>query len=202
MQTMSRALEADLSVLREYLSHYSELPEPELLEFAAHVSRQHYQRGEFFTRIGDTHDRVGFVVHGLFRVYYIGPEGEYHIRNFCQEGRPLGSYATLLTGQAAHVNIEALEDSWVLQFSFTRLEAWFARSAAWERLGRRIAEQHYISRERREYSLLAFDARGRVDRFHEDFPGLEPRLTRTDIASYIGVRPETLSRLLGKKRRT
>lgn len=188
-----------MSGLRAYLAQLAPMPEAELADFAAAFTAKPYGRGEFFTRVGDTHDRVGFVARGLFRVYYAGADGEYHIRNFCFEGKPLGSYATILAGRPAHVSIEALEDSVVLQFPYSALAGRYSRGPSWERLGRRVAEEHYISRERREYSLLAFDAAGRIARFQEDFPGLEARLTRADIASYVGVRPETLSRVLGKK---
>ena len=184
-----------LQAVRSYLESLSPVPAAELEPFLAALVVKEYAPGEFFTRIGDTHDRVGFVVRGVFRVYYLGPEGELHVRNFCKEGMPLGSYATILTGQPAHVSIEALETSVVAQFPYRELSTRFARHPTWERLGRRVAEEHYIARERREYTLLALDAQARYERFREDFPGLESRVTQTNIASYVGVKPETLSRL-------
>src|SRR6185503_7847749 len=98
-----------------------------------HASEVDYPRGSFFTRTDQRDAPIGFVIRGLFRVYYSGADGTYHVRNFIAEGRPLGSYATAISNEPAHVDIEALEDSRVLQFSFEALRAQFARSQAWER---------------------------------------------------------------------
>jgi len=112
---------------------------------------------------------------------------------------PLGSYATILTGRPTHVNIEAIEDSVVLQFSYSELSKRYERHIGWERLGRKIAERHYISRERREHDFLACNAAQRYETFLEEFPGLEARISQTNIASYLGITPETLSRILKKR---
>lgn len=190
----------------DYLNHakhfilgLSPLPEEEFRDFAKSIETKIYAPEEFFTKIEDTHDRVGFVVQGVFRVYYISPEGDYHVRNFCIEGMPIGSYATILTHQPAHVNIEALEKSVVLQFSYSELSKRFSKHPGWEHLGRRLAESHYISRERREYTFLACDASERYERFLQEFPGLDARISQSNIASYIGVTPETLSRIIKKR---
>jgi CRP-like cAMP-binding protein len=175
------------------------VPEAEITDFAPVITVQRYEPGELFTRVGDTHDRVGFVLSGVFRVYYVAPDGEMFIRNFCHEGKPVGSYATILTGKPAHVSIEALEPASVAQFSYAELARRYDRHPVWERIGRRIAEEHYIARERREYHLLAFDAATRYEHFRRDFPGLDQRITQVNIASYIGVTPETLSRLRKKR---
>jgi CRP-like cAMP-binding protein len=191
-----RATEPSLGALKAYLQQLAPIDDAEIARFAsAHAAEVDYARGAFFTSPGDTHDRVGFVAAGLFRVYYTGADGTYHIRNFCPERTPIGSYATILSGQPAHVSIQAVEDSTVVEFSYQFLREEFDRSASWERLGRRIAEEHYLSRERREEVLLTLDAEGRLAEFEEEFGGLADRLTRADVASYIGVRPETLSRL-------
>lgn len=182
-------------LLRGYLLQLGEIPEPEVDAFLAKISETPYAKGSFFTRAGESHDRIGFVARGLFRVYYTGADGTHHIRNFCPEGTPIGSYATVLQCAPAHVDIEALEDSLVLQFSYRDFQERMHEKPAWERIARRVAELHYVSRERREFDLLTRDAEGRFARFREEFGHIEARLTSTDIASYIGVRRETLSRL-------
>lgn len=191
----------DMDATRARILALAPVPEDLLTSFLADARVRGYEPGAFFTRPGDTHDRVGFVLEGLFRVYYTGEDGSVRIRNFCHEGRPLGSYATILAGLPAHVSIEALEASRVLEFGYSALERRFNEHPSWERLGRRLAEEHYVSRERREHQLLALDARGRYEAFRAEFPGLDARVKRRDVASYIGIEPETFSRLLGSKKR-
>jgi CRP-like cAMP-binding protein len=188
------------AALRAYLLQLGPLLNAQVDAFLSRVSEARYAKGSFFTRSGDTHDRLGFVVRGLFRVYYTGSDGTMHVRNFCHEGMPIGSYATVLQAQPAHVDIEALEDSQVLQFSYGDFMKRVDGDLAWERVARRLGEQHYVSRERREQVLLTLDAAGRLAAFEQEFGAISHRLTASDIASYIGVRRETLSRLRTRRR--
>jgi CRP-like cAMP-binding protein len=187
-------------LLRAYLLQLGEVPEPEVDAFFTKIYEATYRKGSFFTRVGEAHDRIGFVVRGLFRSYYTGADGTHHIRNFCPEGTPIGSYATVLHCTPAHVDIEALEESVVLQFSYRDFQQRMQAHPAWDRIARRVAELHYVSREKREFDLLTRDAEGRFDRFLEEFGHIEGRLTSTDIASFIRVRRETLSRLKRRRR--
>jgi CRP-like cAMP-binding protein len=195
-----------LDVVGAYLTQLAPIPREELSRFAAqHLTLVSYRRKAFFTQPGDPSARLGVVVEGLFRVYYVGLDGSAHVRNFCERGTPVGAYGSILSGKPANVAIEALEDSKVLELPYAALVRQYETGSVWERLGRRIAEEHYISRERREHALLTMDAAGRYARFREEFPTLSARLKRSDIASYIRVRPETLSRLssmaIGSRRR-
>ncbi len=175
------------------------LSEHEFSELVPLLKDQSYEKGEKFCKPGEMSDRVGFVLTGLFRVYYLGQEGEVHVRNFCAEDRLLGSFATILAAEPAHVCIEALEASRVATLSYRSFERLFEKGAVWERVGRKIAESHYVSRERREFQLLTMDAAERYQAFLRDFPGLEERITQINVAAYLGVSPVTLSRLKAKR---
>lgn len=186
-----------IAIVQRLVERLAPIPPAEVERFLRAEARAvEYPRGACFTTVGDASGRVGFVLHGAFRVCYRGAKGAKHVRNFCVEGTPIGPYATLLEGQPSNVDIEALEPSEVIELPYAAMVKKFAASHAWERLGRRIAEQHYVSRARREHALLALDAGERLERFFEELPTLEARLKNHDIAAYIGVRPETLSRLL------
>lgn len=192
---------AGLARLRDRVLAYAPVPPAQLDAFLGEVRVRSYEPGSFFTLPGDTHDRVGFVLEGLFRVYYTGEDGGVRIRNFCHEGKPLGSYATILAGLPAHVAIEALEPSRVAEFPYAALARRFEEHAAWERVGRLLAEEHYVARERREFEFLTLGAAERYEAFRQAFPGLDARLKRRDVASYVGVEPETFSRLLSRAKK-
>ena len=189
-----------METLYAYFKSLSPIPQEEFSKFKKEVSVKKYTKGDFFCQSGDLHDKVGFVLAGIFRVYYLNHEGDISIRNFCMEGRPIGSYATILTGDPAHVEVEALEDAIVLEMKYSSLQNRFEQHPSWERLGRKIAELHYISRERREYQLLTFNATERYMAFLSDFPGLSDRITQANIAAYLGVNPVTLSRIVSKSK--
>jgi CRP-like cAMP-binding protein len=71
---------------------------------------------------------------------------------------------------------------------------------AWNRFSVRVLEHFYLLKARREYEPLALDAAGRYDVFRQAFPGLEDRVKQADIASYLGISPEHLSRLRRARR--
>ena len=180
------------------MDQYVTLPQDELLLFAEKINMKSFTKGQFFTQIGDSHDNIAFVQSGVFKVYYLTSDGRQVTRNFCTKGKPVGSYVTILQKKSAHVNIQATEDSVVHMTTYSHLQSFFTKGIAWECLGRKIAEEHYISREKREHQLLTLDATQRYQCFKEDFPGLENRVNQGDIASYLGIDPATLSRIRRK----
>ncbi len=193
---MEERLSNAIREVQSALSRLSPVPAAELARFIeSETILAQYPIGTYFTRPSDASARLGFVVKGLFRVFYVGPDGSEHVRNFCRKGTFIGAYGAILSGQVANVAIQSLEAAEVLELSYPALARQFETGAEWERLGRRIAEEHYISRERREHALLTLDAFGRLQRFQQEFADIAPFLKRSDIASYIDVRPETLSRL-------
>jgi CRP-like cAMP-binding protein len=193
--------EMESTGLYHYISQLAGVTADEFLPFKNMVMVRTVLRQSHFSKVGDQTRMVGFVLQGGFTVAYITRRGDEIIRNFCIEKMPIGSFATILTQQPCHVNITAFEDSLVAQIDYDQLLKLFKAHHAWERFGRRVAELHYISRENREYQLLAFSAEERYQSFLADYPGLSSRVTQSDIASYIGITPESLSRIRAKKKR-
>ena len=187
--------------LQKYFMQLAQVSENDFEYFVDLIEERRYLKGDFFCEPEQKDDLVGFVISGIFRVYYLNQEGEVFIRNFCMEGSPIGSYATILTSDPSHVCIEALENSSVVTINYSNFSSLFEKKGCWERLGRKIAELHYISRERREYQLLTMNATKRYEAFLKDFPGLEARITQSNMASYIGVNPVTLSRIITRSKK-
>lgn len=183
--------------LSVFLKSMADIPEEELSAFYQKLSVRSLDKGEFFCRAGEPNDTLAFVAKGLFRVYYTAGDKKF-IRNFCPEGTPIASYATLLTAQPAHVNIEALEDSVVAEMKYTDFISFYKRHVSWEKFGRKVAENFYVKREQREYQLLTMDAQSRYEIFQQEFGSLADRLTQVNIAGYLGISPESLSRILKK----
>jgi CRP-like cAMP-binding protein len=71
----------------------------------------------------------------------------------------------------------------------------YASDMEWQKLGRRIAELLYIRKEQRELSFLLLDAPARYQRFCAQFGQQADRIPQYYIASYLGIRPQSLSRL-------
>lgn len=111
-----------------------------------------------------------------------------------------GSFYSSLTRTPCRFGIQALEKTRVIKARFADFTRLFDTDIRWERLGRVLAEQHFILKEQREAALLLDDAETRYRQFLEDYPGLDKRIAQYHIASYIGVTPVTLSRVRKKMR--
>jgi len=95
-------------------------------------------------------------------------------------------------------HIQAMEDSELLIGDYDRMKKLYARNAGWQELGRRIAENFYVGKERREYELLQLSASERYLMFDQEYPGLARRIPQYYVASYLGITPVALSRIVSR----
>ncbi len=92
--------------------------------------------------------------------------------------------------------IEAMEDAVVIEIAYDLLEELMDRSHMWEQFVRKSVERLYIRKEARERELLYLSAMERYRAFLLKYPGMDKRIPQYHIASYLGISPVSLSRLL------
>ena len=102
-------------------------------------------------------------------------------------------------GRCNQVPNQALEKAEILQFAYDDWLALKETSPIWQMLLIRMLEKGYGAKERRERDLLLLDAETRYKNFCEDHPDLNKRVKQYQIASYLGIQPESLSRLKKKR---
>ena len=147
---------------------------------------------------------MGFIVGGLFRVYYVDPAtAQEHNMFFVPEATFLTSLKGMLTQEVCPYYIAALEDAELLVISIDQLQRLYAQSHGWERFGRLLAEQYLILHQGKSESLLFQTAEQRYLALLAQFPGITNRVALGHIASYLGIQGPSLSRIraqLGKPR--
>ncbi|MBI2769929.1 MAG: Crp/Fnr family transcriptional regulator [Burkholderiales bacterium] len=191
----------DLSPLRAALHSLSPLGDEAWAGLEGQVTARVVAATEILLRAGDRASEVFFVRSGLLREYYVDGEGRETTRRFTQSGELSGSLADLLSGQPAMVWIEALEPAEIWRMEWARLDALAERNSDWMRLARALAEQLYLRKMQREFELLTLDAAQRYRRFSQQHPGLDARLPRQLVASYLGITPVHLSRIRASGKR-
>lgn len=139
---------------------------------------------------------VGFIVKGIFRVYYTDPKTEQeHNLVFANENMFLASLKSMVTQTACPYAIEALEDAELLVIQHDHLQALYGQSHGWERFGRLLAEQYLIFNQSRSESLLTQTAEERYVDLMKNYPDLLNRVSLGHISSYLGIKGPSLSRI-------
>lgn len=189
----------ELSALKNFISAFAELPALEWLEFTRALRIRKLNPGEVLFEQGTPYsdqNPVGFVLSGLIYTYYTDRAGHEAVKNFAWEGRLIAPYTSLLLKQPISFTAKAWESTWVVTLPFGELNRFYDRHKSWERLGRKAAEKLLIERERREYEMLFLEAKERWMAFTKYYEPIVNRVPQWMIASFIGITPVALSRIL------
>ncbi len=181
--------------IAQIIAEYTGLPEKEAGEMFAISHLQTLPKGAFFIRAGEQPQKLGLVLKGLFRYLYIDREGNEYTKSFLPEGNFLTAYSSMIKGEGSYFFIEALEDSEILVFSYADWQNLRAAGTVWKDFLLVQLERAFMMKEQRERDLLLFDAETRYLNFTRDFPGLITRIKQHQVASYLGIKPESLSRI-------
>ncbi len=156
-----------------------------------------YRKGETFVSLGETPNRVGFVLEGLFAQEYVAESGDATIKYFFPEGRFAASVGAMLAGTASKFSIGALEDTKVISYGFSEFKQLTEQCEDIARFYIRYMERHWIlEKEPLEISFRHDRAAQRYRDFLKTYPGLAARLKKHHIASYLGITPTQFSRLV------
>ncbi|GAB4019887.1 Crp/Fnr family transcriptional regulator [Spirosoma migulaei] len=189
-------ISAPHDVLHQHLQQFAQLPEADmqLADEFWHVRK--IAKHDFFNFQNSVCRQVGFVLKGMFRVYYVDPKTELeHNLYFIPEHMFLTSLKGLLTKTTCPYLIEALEDAELLVIDREDLQQLYPRSHSWERFGRILAEQYFLFNQMRSESLLTQIAEERYIDLVENFPDILNRVSLGHISSYLGIKGPSLSRI-------
>lgn len=153
-----------------------------------------YKKGGFFLVEGQICKQVGFVAKGLMR-YYINHNGEEKTYAFSQENNYVCNYESFLPKSPSSKIIQALEDCDVLVISHDDLEIFYANVREGERFGRIAIGTVFIQMLQDITSFYTETPELRYERFIKNHADLQQRISQYHIASYVGVKPQSLSRI-------
>jgi CRP-like cAMP-binding protein len=153
-----------------------------------------YKKGSFFLQEGDVCRQIGFISSGLVR-YYINNEGEDKTYDFGQENEFVCNYESFVPQQPSRQSIQALEDCTLQIISYNDLQTFYKEVANGNRFGRLVIEQVFIKTLRELNSFYTDSPVRRYEKFILEHPDLQQRVSQYHIASFVGVQPQSLSRI-------
>jgi CRP-like cAMP-binding protein len=174
------------------------LPETKIDEFLSITREKSISASDYFIRAGEVPTKIAFLVSGLFRYVYINNNGDEFTKGIIIENFFLSSYSAMIMEKPSYFSIEALEDSKILEISWKDFTKLMESDVFWIKFLLKFVEKGYMIKEKRERDLLLLDAEKRYKNFLNEFPGMDQRIKQGIIASYLGIKPETLSRIRRK----
>lgn len=179
-----------------YIARYAKPPATQVAAFVAGGRRATVARGEALVELGDTTHPLYFVHSGIVRYMLILPDsGDDVTKDFSFGPSFATSFGSAVSGQPARVGIVAVTDCVVTRWPLARLTALYEADAAWQKLGRRLAEWLYVRKEDREIAFLTQTAEARYGDLTRTFGDRIEQVPQRHLASYLGITPESLSRL-------
>ena len=159
------------------------------------------RKKQYLLQEGDVCKFMAFVERGALRSYTVDEKGSEHIIQFALEGWTISDLYSFLTGEPATYNIDAVEDSELVLISKAAHEKLLETLPKYESYMRIQLTGAYIAMQRRLTSIISLPLEERYTGFTAAYPQLVQRFPQHMIASYMGLTPETLSRVRRKMNR-
>lgn len=184
---------------RAVLGAMANIPDDEWNHLARYVREARFAPREHLLREGDIGSTIHFIVRGLVRNYQ-NDDGREIVHGFDYEGRFVASYESLITNSPTYLNVQALEETHTLAFPGAVLLSLYERHPCWDRIGRKILEDTAIRRYDKEMRFRRFTPDEHYRLLITRRSPLIDRVPLRHLASYLGITPETLSRIRSRHR--
>lgn len=177
------------------ISRFITLDPDEEKYFTSLLKLKRLKKKHYLLQEGDVSHYEYFVNKGCLRTYYIDDKGLEHIIQFAIEDWWTGDMYSFLTQTPARYTIDALEDAELFCLDKPSLEELYIKVPKFEKFFRHLLQNAFIAVQRRIIESMSLTADERYCRFIENYPLMEQRLPLKQIASYLGITPESLSRI-------
>jgi CRP-like cAMP-binding protein len=180
--------------IREFININIKTNSKEDLELPFKITKQTFRKGDIITRYGQTERSAYFLVSGLVEIT-VRKDIEEKIVEFFLPGNFFGAYTSFLSQEPSDAQVCALNDSEVEVINYDELQRAYQTSLLANQLGRIVTESIFMISTKREKDFLTKSAQQRYDELLATRPDLIKLVPVNKIARYLGIHPESLSRL-------
>ena len=181
--------------LLEYFERLILLSSEEIDLISAKFHPHLFLKKQFALQHGNVCEYFCFIVHGCLRMYKVDDKGIIHILQFAIDNYWMYDVASFHKKTPSNLEIDALEDTVVLRISYDDLIDLYIKAPKFDRIFRVLLENHFMYEQERLGQLFSSTAEERYQSLLQNHPRLVSRLSQVQIAAYLGITPEFLSRI-------
>ncbi len=178
-----------------YITEKSEVAEEDLCRIEAVCHVRKFRKGQYLMHEGQIWRDVAFVSKGCLRTFSIDNSGKEHTVYFAVENWWTGDRQSFLTGEPTRFNIDALENSEVVVIERKNFDNLCKELPAFCNMINAILQRSFVVHQSRIHAYVSMSAKDNYLRFVEKYPNMSSRIPQNMIASFLGIAPETLSRI-------
>jgi CRP-like cAMP-binding protein len=184
---MIEKLKAEIKSITDY-------SEEDILLFWDALEQTFIPKGEHFLEEGQICRHIGYLNSGLMMYYKIA-DGIEIPADFATEAAWVTYLKSFTTGTSSDMYIKALEDCHLLTLSNTKMQELFIAQPKFMAMKSYYTERSFIRNTEHASNLATLDAKQRYYKFMSEYPELLNRIPQYYIAAYLGIKPQSLSRL-------
>ncbi|MFI8379536.1 Crp/Fnr family transcriptional regulator [Leeuwenhoekiella sp. NPDC079379] len=183
------------TAIRKHIEQIIPLTDIEFEEFKSILSIHKLRKKEALILPGNRVDTEFYVVKGCLKAYHTSENGDRSIVQFAIEDWWISDFKAFFNESTAKLTVECIEDSIVLGLKKVALEELYKRIPKFERFFRIKTTRAFISLTGRIQNALEKESSDLYIDFCKSYPNIEQRVPNYEIASYLGIKPESLSRI-------
>ena len=180
--------------LTDELQKIDRFSEEEIDILQGFLVKKFIPKGDHFLNPDQVSRHIAFIDSGLM-MHYSLHDGIEIPCNFSLEGDWMGSLKSFTTGSPTEVAIKALEDSWIREMNTGQTQQLFHSSPRWLQFKNHLVQQVFFNITQHSADFAQLDAKARYYKFMQERPDLLNRVPQYYIAAYLGIKPQSLSRI-------
>lgn len=177
------------------VARFIDLTAEEKDQFTSVIQIKKLRKKQYLVQEGDVCRFEAFINKGSMRSFSIDDKGYEHVVLFGIEDWWIGDLYSFFTQTPSRYNVEALEDSELFCLDKPSLEKLYSDIPKFERFFRILIQNAFIAQQQRIIANMSQSAEQRYHDFINRYPQFEKRFPQYQVASYLGIKPESLSRI-------
>lgn len=183
-----------MNEIRKFIENITPMNNSDWQFFSSKLKELKFKKKTVLLEIGETETYLSFVSKGVVRLYIPREENDLTF-GFVFENEFVTAFDSFLTQFPSEYQIETLTETILWRISLKDLQEVYKKTNSGNIIGRKMAENMFLLKSKREISLLSKTAEERYLNLFSDRPNLLQKIPLQYIASYIGVTPQALSRI-------